>query len=76
MNNSPVKFGGSPDVFTQDVITLGRRLQTTTTPVSRYDYQDYIFRTGLGTDNNVSVSGGQTKPNIMFQVPISITRAL
>ncbi|MFL5774408.1 MAG: SusC/RagA family TonB-linked outer membrane protein, partial [Flavisolibacter sp.] len=29
-----------------------------TTAVTRYDYQDYIFQTGLGTDNNVSVSGG------------------
>jgi len=29
-----------------------------TTPVTRYDYQDDIFRTGIGTDNYVSVSGG------------------
>lgn len=66
VNQSPVKFGGSPDVFTQDVITsIGTppALPTNTTPVSRYDYQDYIFRTALGTDNTVSVSGGrdQTK---------------
>ncbi|MBD1395741.1 SusC/RagA family TonB-linked outer membrane protein [Pontibacter sp. JH31] len=27
-------------------------------PVQRYDYQDKIFRTGFGTENNVSVSGG------------------
>ena len=26
--------------------------------VTRYDYQDQIYRTGLGTDNSVSVSGG------------------
>jgi TonB-linked SusC/RagA family outer membrane protein len=64
VNQSPTKFGGSPDVFTQDVIsTLGTppTLPTNTTNVTRYDYQDYIFHTGLGTDNNVSVSGGTEK---------------
>lgn len=30
-------------------------------PVTRYDYQDKIFRTALGTENNVSVSGGSDK---------------
>ncbi len=62
VNQAPVKFGGSPDVFTQDIISaIGGVLPTNTTPVTRYDYQDYIFRTGLGTDNNVSVSGGKDK---------------
>ncbi len=64
VNQAPTKFGGSPDVFTQDIITgVGTPpvLPTATTPVSRYDYQDYIFRTGIGTDNNVSVSGGTEK---------------
>ena len=28
------------------------------TAVTRYDYQDKIFSTGIGTDNNLSVSGG------------------
>jgi len=28
------------------------------TAVTRYDYQDDIFRTGIGTENNMSVSGG------------------
>jgi TonB-linked SusC/RagA family outer membrane protein len=63
-NHSPVKFGGSPDVFTQDIIsTVGTpaALPTNTTDVTRYDYQDYIFRTGIGTDNNISVSGGSEK---------------
>lgn len=63
-NMAPTKFGGSPDVFTQDIITaVGTppALPTTTTPVTRYDYQDYIFKTGVGTDNNVSVSGGTDK---------------
>lgn len=58
VNRAPIKFGGSVDTQTQDILdpTL-----TTTTPVTRYDYQDYIFRTGVGTDNNVSVSGGKDK---------------
>ncbi len=71
VNRAPTKFGGSPDVFTQDIITTGKKqispgvfidtLPTITTKVTRYDYQDYIFRTGVGTDNNVSVSGGNDK---------------
>ncbi|MDQ1140995.1 SusC/RagA family TonB-linked outer membrane protein [Pedobacter agri] len=55
VNQSPTKFGGSVDLVTQDVLTP---TLTTTTPVTRYNYQDYIFRTGIGTDNSVSVSGG------------------
>lgn len=58
VNQAPIKFGGSPDVQTQDILTPSL---TATTPVDRYDYNDYIFRTGLGTDNNVSVSGGSDK---------------
>src|SRR5436190_983044 len=67
VNHSPVKFGGptdGPTAFTQDIITTvgtPAALLTNTTAVTRYDYQDYIFRTGLGTDNNVSVSGGTEK---------------
>jgi TonB-linked SusC/RagA family outer membrane protein len=64
VNQAPVKFGGSPDVFTQDIISaIGTppALPTNTTAVTRYDYQDYIFRTATGTDNNVSVSGGADK---------------
>ena len=61
VNGSPVKFGGSPDVFTQDLISqIGTppALPTNTTPVTRYDYQDYIFDPGIGTDNNLSIRGG------------------
>ncbi|RYF09798.1 MAG: SusC/RagA family TonB-linked outer membrane protein, partial [Flavobacteriales bacterium] len=52
VNQSPIKFGGSVDLVTQDVLTP---TLITTTPVTRYNYQDYIFRTGIGTDNSVSV---------------------
>ncbi len=67
VNKAPVKFGGptdGPGAFTQDIITkvgTPAALLTNTTPVTRYNYQDYIFRTALGTDNNVSISGGTEK---------------
>ncbi|NJC24925.1 TonB-linked SusC/RagA family outer membrane protein [Lewinella antarctica] len=32
-----------------------------TVPVERFNYQDDIFATGYGTDNNVSISGGSDK---------------
>jgi TonB-linked SusC/RagA family outer membrane protein len=67
VNRAPTKFGGPTDgtgALTQDIITaVGTppALPTNTTAVTRYDYQDYIFRTATGTDNNVSVSGGNDK---------------
>jgi TonB-linked SusC/RagA family outer membrane protein len=36
-------------------------LSTNMVDVQRYDYQDNIYRTGIGTDNSVSVSGGTDK---------------
>jgi TonB-linked SusC/RagA family outer membrane protein len=66
VNQAPIKFGGSPNVFTQDIITAvavtpGTTpvLLTNTTPVTRYDYQDYIFDRATGTDNTLSLSGGK-----------------
>ena len=61
VNQSPTKFGGSVDAQTQDVLTPAL---TTTSPVTRYDYQDYIFRTGVGTDNNLSISGGNENTKV------------
>ncbi|HVI47475.1 MAG TPA: SusC/RagA family TonB-linked outer membrane protein [Chitinophaga sp.] len=58
VNQAPVKFGGSPNDSTQNILTPA---VTSKTNVNRYDYQDYIFRTGVGTDNNISVSGGKDK---------------
>lgn len=58
VNRAPTKFGGSPDVQTQDILTPAL---TNTTAVTRYDYQDYIFREATGTDNNLSVAGGTDK---------------
>ncbi len=61
VNMAPTKFGGptdGPGAVTQDILTPAL---TTTTPVTRYDYQDYIFRNANGVDNNLSISGGTDK---------------
>ncbi|MEP7254820.1 MAG: SusC/RagA family TonB-linked outer membrane protein [Ferruginibacter sp.] len=61
VNQSPTKFGGPTDgplAQTQDILTPAL---TNTTAVNRYDYNDYIFRNAVGTDNNVSIAGGKDK---------------
>jgi len=61
VNMSPTKFGGPTDgagAQTQDILTPAL---TNTTAVTRYDYNDYIFHTGIGTDNNISIAGGKDK---------------
>ncbi|MBC9930928.1 SusC/RagA family TonB-linked outer membrane protein [Chitinophaga qingshengii] len=58
VNRAPVKFGGNPNDSTQNILTPG---VVSTFPVQRFDYQDFIFRTGVGTDNNVSIAGGKDK---------------
>ena len=61
VNQSPTKFGGPTDgvgAQTQDVLTPAL---INTTAVSRYDYQDIIFRNAIGTDNNINVAGGTDK---------------
>jgi len=40
---------------------VGNYLRSNLVDVTRYDYQDQIFRTGSGTDNNLSLSGGNDK---------------
>ncbi len=67
VNQAPTKFGGptdGPGALTQDIITAP--LATTTTSVTRYDYQDYIFRNAGGTDNTISISGGSDKTKYYF----------
>jgi TonB-linked SusC/RagA family outer membrane protein len=61
VNQSPTKFGGptdGPGAQTQDILIPAL---TNKTAVTRYDYNDYIFQTGVGTDNNISISGGTDK---------------
>lgn len=60
-SKAPTKFGGPTDgplAQTQDILTPAL---TNTTAVTRYDYQDDIFRTGIGTDNSVSIAGGKDR---------------
>jgi len=63
VNQAPTKFGGPIDVQTQDILSPAL---TNTTNVTRYDYQDVIFRDAMGTDNNVSVSGGTDNTKYFF----------
>ena len=66
VNQSPTKFGGPTDgagALTQDILSP---TITNTTSVTRYDYQDYIFRDASGTDNTLSVSGGNDKTKYYF----------
>ena len=43
-----------------------RNLSTDLVDVTRYDYQDEIFQTGLGTDNYISLSGGSENTKYYF----------
>lgn len=70
MNMSGKQFANaSPALFPiQDnpaspttVAVLGRNLETRTIDVQRYDYQDDIFGTGIGTDTYFSLQGGDNK---------------
>lgn len=62
VNRAGTKFGGPTDgagAQTQDILSPSL---TNTTAVTRYDYQDYIFRNNAsGTDNNIAISGGTDK---------------
>lgn len=42
---------------------LGGRLDENKYPVTRYDYQDEIFQSSMGTDNHISVKGGNEGSN-------------
>ena len=60
-SSAATKFGGptdGPTAQTQDILSPAL---TNTTGVTRYNYWNYIFRDGIGTDNNVSVRGGKDK---------------
>lgn len=53
----------NPDVTTTGITRAGTttQLATNEVDVQRYNYFDQIFRTGYGTDNAVSVSGGSDR---------------
>ena len=52
-------FGFDPD----GNLTPFRYLQSDKFSTTRYDYQDNIFQTGIGTDNYLSIRGGSGKVN-------------
>ena len=60
---------GSPttpnSTFAEGNINPDRYVGTNLVDVTRYDYQDNIFRTGSGTDNYFSVTGGNDKTTYM-----------
>ncbi|MGB3548436.1 MAG: TonB-dependent receptor plug domain-containing protein [Saprospiraceae bacterium] len=45
---------------------LGDLNDLSTVPVERFNLQDEIFETGIGTDNNISISGGNNKTRYFF----------
>ncbi|GJM34776.1 MAG: SusC/RagA family TonB-linked outer membrane protein [Saprospiraceae bacterium] len=44
-------------------LTVGANFSTDKVAVTRYDYQDQLFHTGLGTDQYLSVQGGNDQSN-------------
>ncbi|MEM7574524.1 MAG: SusC/RagA family TonB-linked outer membrane protein [Bacteroidota bacterium] len=49
-------------------LTVGANFSTDKVPVTRYDYQDEVFRTGSGTDQYLSVAGGNSSSNYFASV--------
>ncbi len=50
------------------VTVAGRRLPTEQVDVKRYDYQDEIFQSGIGTTNNLSVAAGTDKTRVFVSL--------
>ena len=71
VNLRPEQFGSATQRLwpiagtnpTTGALTVGANLSSEKVPVTRYDYQDQIFRTGMGTDQHLSVSGGSENSN-------------
>jgi TonB-linked SusC/RagA family outer membrane protein len=73
VNTHPEKFANGPVTRTGvgndqrlTQIFLFNRLFPNKIPVQRFDYQDDMFQTALGTDNYVSVTGGTEKTKYAF----------
>ena len=60
----------NPGVTTTRILRDGvaNNMPTNLVDVTRYDYQDQIFQTGYGNDNNLSVSGGTEKTQYFASV--------
>ena len=60
----------NPGVTTTRILRDGvpNNMPTNLVDVTRYDYQDQIYQTGFGNDNNLSVSGGTEKTQYFASV--------
>ncbi|RYU97644.1 SusC/RagA family TonB-linked outer membrane protein [Emticicia agri] len=60
---SPAQIAANPGTTVVNIQRDGtnNNLANNLVDVKRYDYQDQIFQTGMGTDNNVSISGGNDR---------------
>ncbi len=57
-------------------LTVGRNFSTETVDVTRYDYQDDIFQTGLGMNNYLSVSGGTNSTQYFASFSSSVNEGI
>lgn len=62
---SAAQTAANPGVTTVGIVRDGAttQLATNLVDVTRYNYFDQIFRTGYGTDNSLSISGGANNTN-------------
>ena len=67
---SAAQIAANPGVTTTNILRDGTStpLATNLVDVTRYDYQDQIFRTGVGTDNYLSITGGNEKTQYLASV--------
>jgi TonB-linked SusC/RagA family outer membrane protein len=60
---SAAQIAANPGTTTVGIVRDGvtANLASNIVDVTRYDYQDQIFQTGMGTDNGLSINGGTDK---------------
>lgn len=68
ISNKPNNYSatGGQTIYTRPSDNATRTFATDLVDVQRYDYQDDLFQTGLGTDNHISISGGNEKGRYYF----------
>jgi TonB-linked SusC/RagA family outer membrane protein len=68
ISNKPNNYSatGGQTVYTRPSDNAVRTFATDLVDVQRYDYQDDLFQRGLGTDNHISLSGGNEKGKYYF----------
>jgi TonB-linked SusC/RagA family outer membrane protein len=70
----PAFLAANPGVTTTRIVRdgTGLNMPNNLVDVTRYDYQDQIYRTGTGTDNYLSVTGGSEKTQ--YSASLSYTK--